>query len=493
MTPQMGATSETTNTPLQEARSLFVAGSWERTDAVYERFDPANLQRSTGRFSMAAPDSIDAAYQAAAAAQRGWAAEPAPRRADVLRRAADLLEAGADAAAMRATSDMGKAVRDARAEALRSAAIFRYFAGELLQATGAVYPSASVDTTLMTIEQPLGVVCVITPWNFPLAIPSWKLAPALGFGNAVVWKPAEAASGSAVLLTKILSDAGVPPGVLNLVTGKGGEMSQALMQHKNVAAVTFTGSGAVGTRLRQMVADRNVKVQLELGGKNPAVVLADADLPDAAFQIVRGAMLCTGQRCTATSRVYVEREVASRLHVLLVDEIARLTVGDPFDERTDVGPLASTEQRDTVGGYLDLARSEGAEILVGGSLGQGCFATPTLLTGVSPESALMRDEIFGPVLITQEVDGFEDALAAANDTEYGLSSALFTRDLAKALDFVRRTESGVVHINRETAGVEPHVPFGGMKGSSNMHREQGTAARQFFTTTKTVYLRTTRP
>ncbi|NJC67526.1 aldehyde dehydrogenase family protein [Planosporangium flavigriseum] len=476
-----------------DGRSLFIGGSWLTADAVYERFNPADLAQLTGTYALATPDHVRTAYDAAAAAFPGWAATPAPERANVLRRAADLLEARVDEATRRLTADMGKALRDARGEVLRSCAILRYFSGELLQPSGETYPSADPSTTLLTIEEPLGVVCAITPWNFPSAIPVWKLAPAIGFGNTVVWKPAEAASGSAVLLTEVLAAAGLPDGVLNLVTGKGSALSGALTGDPRLAALTFTGSGGVGTRLRQAVADRNVKVQLELGGKNPAVVLADADLEDAAVQIVRGAMLSTGQRCTATSRVYVERSAAPRLRELLRARVAELVVGDPFDEATDVGPLASAEQRDTVASYLKLARDEQVEVVVGGSVPDdgSCFVSPTVLAGVRPDSRLVCEEIFGPVLVLEEVDDFDAALAAANDTEFGLSSGLFTRDLGKAMAFVRRTQSGLVHVNRETAGVEPHVPFGGVKGSSSMAREQGKAARQFFTTTKTVYLRTT--
>jgi aldehyde dehydrogenase (NAD+) len=298
-----------------------------------------------------------------------------------------------------------------------------------------------------------------------------------------------------VFLTETLAAAGLPDGVLNLVTGKGRQMSGHLTGDARLAALTFTGSGGVGSRLRQAVADRNVKVQLELGGKNPAIVLADADLEDAAVQVVRGAMLATGQRCTATSRVYVERSVAPRFRELLRERVQDLVVGDPFDEDTDVGPLASAEQRDTVAGYLQVARDEEAEVITGGGDGDpvdgSCFVSPTVLAGVRADSVLVREEIFGPVLVVEEIDGFDSAMEAANDTEFGLSSAVFTKDIAKAMAFVRRTQSGVVHINRETAGVEPHVPFGGVKGSSSMNREQGKAARHFFTTTKTVYLRST--
>ncbi|HWI70724.1 MAG TPA: aldehyde dehydrogenase family protein [Baekduia sp.] len=471
--------------------TIFIGGAWSTAASSFERFDPAELSRSTGTFAAARPEDVRAAYDAAAAAQPAWAATPAPQRGELLRRAAALLEQRLEEATRRLTADMGKARRDARGEVQRSVAILRYFAGELLQPNGEVYPSAADDTFLFTVEQPLGVVCAITPWNFPFAIPTWKLAPALGFGNAVVWKPAEPASGSAVLLTEVLAEAGLPPGVLNLVTGRGRELSGALTDDPRLAALTFTGSGGVGTRLRQAVADRNVKVQLELGGKNPAVVLADAELRDAAVQVVRGAMFATGQRCTATSRVYVDRSVAAEFRELVVAEVAALVIGDPNDEATDVGPLASAEQRDTIARYLQLARDEGATVVAGGDADpEHCFVAPTVLTGVGAESALVREEIFGPVLVLTEVDGFEAAIAAANDTEFGLSSAVFTRDLGTALAFVRRSEAGMVHVNRETAGVEPHIPFGGVKGSSSMHREQGKAARHFFTTTKTAYLRT---
>jgi acyl-CoA reductase-like NAD-dependent aldehyde dehydrogenase len=473
------------------ADTLFIGGHWRSAAETYECFDPASPGRSTGRFASAAAVDVCAAYEEAAAAQQPWGATPAAERAAILSRTAELLVERVEDAARRLTADMGKCIRDARGEVLRSASILRYFASELSQPAGETYASADPNTMLFTLEQPLGVVCAITPWNFPLAIPTWKLAPALAFGNAIVWKPAEAASGSAVLLTQAFADAGLPNGVLNLVTGSGSKLSTVVTGDPHLAAITFTGSGGVGTRLRQAVADRNVKVQLELGGKNPAIVLADADLEDAARQVARGAMLATGQRCTATSRVYIERSVLHEFTALLTATIEQLTVGDPYDETTDIGPLASTQQRDTVAAYLELAAAEGAEVITGGAIDPpgGCFVAPTLLTGVDPKSRVVREEIFGPVLVLEPVDGLDHAIASANETEFGLSSAVFTRDLASAMRFVRHTESGLVHVNRETAGVEPHVPFGGIKASSSMSREQGKAARQFFTTTKTVYLR----
>jgi aldehyde dehydrogenase (NAD+) len=471
---------------------LLLGGEWRETAASFRRTDPARPASETGLFASATGADVQLAYEAAADAAAGWRRTTAVERGDVLRRAGDLLESRRDEAARRLVADMGKAIRDARAEVMRAVAVFRYHAGESLGPGGETYPSAAADTTVVTISEPVGVVCVLTPWNFPLAIPSWKLAPALGCGNPVVWKPATAASGSAVLLTEILVEAGVPPGVLNLVTGSGGELSEALTGDPRLAALTFTGSVATGRSLDRAVAGRGVKVQLELGGKNPAIVLADADLADAADQVARGAMFATGQRCTATSRVYVEQAVFDEFAAALVERVAALRVDDPYDEGTDVGPLASIEQLRKVGGYLDLAAGDGCEVLAGGGYSQperGFWAEPTVLTGVDPDSPLMRDEIFGPLTTLVPVSGFEEGLAAANDTEFGLSAAIFTRDLGRAMAFAREIEAGQVHINRETAGAEPHAPFGGLKGSSNMQREQGRAAKRFFTNSKTVYVR----
>jgi len=471
------------------ANNLYIDGEWRGSGAYFERFNPASPDEVTGRFVAAGAEDVEGAYAAAAAAQASWAEQPAQARGRLLRAAAEELSRREEEAAATLTADMGKAIRDARAEVRRSIEILRYYSGEVLQASGSVYPSVAAGTTILTVERPLGVVCAITPWNFPFAIPTWKLAPALGFGNAVVWKPAEAASGSATLLTEVFEAAGLPRGVLNLVTGFGSELSAPLTDNGALAALTFTGSNRVGTHLRQQVADRNVKVQLELGGKNPAVVLADGDLPDAATQVARGAMLATGQRCTATSRVYVEESVADEFTALLVDRVTAFAVGDPTREETDIGPLAFPEQRDKVAGYLQLARDEGARVLAGCSMLEGCYVEPTVLTDVDPDSRLLKDEIFGPVLILARSPDRESAIAAANATEFGLSAALFTTDLAAALSFLSEAEVGLVNVNRETAGVEPHVPFGGIKESSSMSREQGTAAREFFTTTKTAYLR----
>jgi aldehyde dehydrogenase (NAD+) len=480
-----------TTTPEVPA-SLLVGGAWRSAADAFERVDPAAPDRVPGRYAAGREADVAAAYAAAAAARPGWSATAATERAGILHRAAELLEDRADEATAALVADVGKAHRDARAEVLRGAAILRFHAGAVLQASGETFDGADPATLLLTLSEPVGVVAAITPWNFPVAIPLWKLAPALAYGNAVVWKPAEAASGSAVLLARLLSDAGLPAGVLNLVTGSGRALSGALTGAPELDALTFTGSAGVGLGLRRALADRTTKLQLELGGKNPAIVLADADLPDAAEQIARGAMLQTGQRCTATSRVYVAAEVHDVFVALLVERVEALRVGDPTDPATDVGPLASREQHETVGAYLELAREPGITVATGGGVADGAhgfYVEPTVLLGVPDDHRLAREEIFGPVVCVARVDGFDEALRRANDTEFGLSSAVFTRDLGTALRFARGTASGLVHVNRETAGVEPHLPFGGVKGSSSMQREQGMAARDFFTTVKTVYVR----
>jgi len=332
----------------------------------------------------------------------------------------------------------------------------------------------------------------ITPWNFPIAIPAWKIAPALAYGNTVVWKPAELVPLTATHLAEALCEAGLPEGVLNLVLGRGSVVGETLVTHAAVSAITFTGSNAVGRAIQLRATEAGKKVQLELGGKNPAVVLADADLELAAEHVARGAFLSAGQKCTATSRVIVERPVLEELSARLVALAESWPVGDPLDERTKVGPLSSEAQLETVTGYLQLAQREHATVLAGGGraeeLGAGYFVRPTVLTDLSSSSRVVREEIFGPVATLLPADSFEEAVMLANDTPFGLTAGVFTRDLGKALRFARQARAGVVKVNQETAGLELQAPFGGMGESSSGSREQGKVARDFFTQWKTVYL-----
>lgn len=487
---------ETLNGRLESGRTILVNGEWSTGDGTFEMPDPARPDVTTARIAAGTASDVAAAFTAAETAAESWAGMTAQARAAILTEAANLLESAADLATRRLTLDMGKAERDSRGEVMRGVAILRYFAGDVLQASGEVFPSADPNTTLMTSEEPVGTVAVITPWNFPVAIPLWKIAPALVYGNTVVWKPASAAAGSAVLLAGLLAEAGLPEGVLNLVTGGGGALSGSITSSPSLNALSFTGSGPTGFSIQEALAGTTVKLQLELGGKNPAIVLADADLEDAAIQISRGAFFSTGQRCTATSRVYVERSVLEEFQALLVAEATRMKVGDPMLADTDVGPVASESQYRSVTAYLELARREDAGFATGENPDlpdEGFFIAPTVLTGIDQQGRLVQEEIFGPVLCLIPFEGgLEAGLQLANDTEFGLSSAVFTSNLENAMRFARETRSGVVHVNRETAGVEPHVPFGGLKGSSNYQREQGTAARRFFTNSKTVYIRTPR-
>ena len=435
--------------------------------------------------------AADAAAAARAAGPAGGAAPPAAR-GDVLRRAGDRLERDSAAIGRDLALEEGKTLAEAVAETRRAAAILRYYAGQAFEPDGDVYPSSGATTLLYSRREPVGVVIALTPWNFPLAIPAWKIAPALAFGNTVVWKPAELVPLTSLNLFEAIVEAGLPQGVLNLVLGRGSIVGETLVTHPDVSAVTFTGSNPVGRAVQLEAIRHGKKVQLELGGKNPAIVLADADLDQAAEQVARGAFLSAGQKCTATSRVIVDRPVHDELAARVAELAGSWTLGDPLDEETKVGPLVSDAQLETVLGYLDRAREERATVHAGGAraekLGEGYFVEPTVLSGLSAESVVVRDEIFGPVAAFLPADGYEHAVALANDTPFGLTAALFTRDLGTALRFTREIRAGVVKVNQETAGLEFHVPFGGMKDSSSGSREQGKVARDFFTEWKTVYV-----
>lgn len=467
----------------------YVDGEWAAGTTALEDLNPARPSEVVACVRGADAQLAAGALTAARAAFPGWRDTPAPARGDVLRRAADLLEQRSDDVARDLAREEGKTLAEAFGETRRAVAILRYYAGQTLEPDGETYPSAG-GTFLYARREPVGAVLVVTPWNFPIAIPAWKIAPALAYGNAVVWKPAELVPLTAVHLTQALADAGLPHGVLNLVLGRSADVGDALIDGAP-DALTFTGSNEVGRRLQLRAIERGAKVQLELGGKNPAVVLADADLDLAAEQIARGAFLSAGQKCTATSRVIVERPVLDPLAERLGRLAQAFRLGDPLDPDTTVGPLASRHQLERVNGYLELARADGGEVVAGGGdaeLDGGYFVRPTVLAGLPADSAVVRDEIFGPVAALLPADSYDEALALANDTPYGLCATVFTRSLSLALRFARDARAGVVKINQESAGLELQAPFGGTKASSSGSREQGKAAREFFTEWKTVYV-----
>jgi aldehyde dehydrogenase (NAD+) len=407
---------------------------------------------------------------------------------DALDRIADRIAEAAPVLALLAARETGKTVRDARAEALRAARIFRFFAGETLRNAGERFDSTRRGVTVEVTHEPVGVIGAITPWNFPLAIPAWKIAPALAFGNAVVWKPSELSSATADALLTIINDAGLPEGAVNMLLGAGGA-GASIAGCQGIDAVSFTGSQAVGRAVRLAGAERGAGVQLEMGGVNGLIVLADADIDAAVEAAVNGAFFAAGQRCTATSRLIVEAPVADTFVERLSARTASLRIGDPREDSTDVGPLASMRQKARLEEAVARVETSGAVRLFGAASSSlpHCFVAPTLFEGADRDGPLAQEEIFGPVAGLFRVADFDEAMAVLNATPFGLSAGLCTRSLAKAEAFKRQARAGMCMVNLPTAGVDHHAPFGGVGASSYGPREQGRAARGFYTRMKTVY------
>lgn len=472
----------------------YVGGAWQPSASgeTYEDRNPARSSEVIGHFASSGAADVDQAIAAADGAAEAWGRMSAIARANILYKASEILSAKVNEVGRDLAREEGKTLKEGIGETTRAVQILRYFAGEIQQPIGEQYPSISPTTLLFTLREPLGVCAIITPWNFPIAIPAWKIVPALAFGNTVVFKPASLTPLCAVHLTDALAQAGLPEGVLNLVTGSASAVGDPLVRDERVVAVSFTGSDAVGNEIKKTAGEHGAKVQLELGGKNPAIVLADADIDHAVTQIINGAMMSSGQKCTATSRAIVDRRIAADITQRLADSIGKLKVGDPLAEDTVIGPLISEEAATRVAGEIDRARSQGVVMSTGGGrpegLEEGHFVTPTLFSDVDPDSHLGQDELFGPVLGVIPVDDIDEAIAVANRVRYGLSASIFTKDIGRALSFIQRIQAGIVHVNSETAGAEPQVPFGGYKGSSSYSREQGKASREFYTQLKTVYL-----
>lgn len=475
----------------------YIGGAWKApiNGARTTNVNPARRSEAVGSIPDSAAADLNEAVAAASAAARSWRKLSGAQRGAVLYKAADLLESRADEIGRTMTREMGKTFGEAKGETLRGAAIMRYYAGEGMRAEGDVIPSTDADALLFTMRAPLGVVGVISPWNFPVAIPVWKIAPAIIYGNTVVWKPAAETAVTASLVMACLHEAGLPAGVVNMVIGDGAVIGQGIAEHPGIHGVTFTGSNAVGRRVGQIALARGAKYQLEMGGKNPIIIAADADLDLAVDATISGGLRSTGQKCTATGRVIVVSDVYEAFKAKLLDKVRSLRVGDGLLADTWLGPCASEKQYETVRRYIRLGVEEGAVLLAGGespddpALKDGYFVTPAVFDKVTPDMSIAREEIFGPVLSLIEARDFEEAIALANDTEFGLSASLYTRDIGNALSFAREVEAGLVRVNAETAGVELQAPFGGMKGSSSHSREQGRAAIEFYTSIKTVFLK----
>lgn len=482
--------------PPQTALNL-IDGEWRpaKSGKTFENRNPADTRDLIALLQASGPEDVKEAVDAAERAFPAWAATPAPVRGKILLKAAALLESRLNDVADLLSREEGKTIAEAKGETTRAVRLLEYFAGEGARFSGDTIPSERPRVFMYTIRQPLGVVALIAPWNFPIAIPTWKLAPALVSGNTVVIKPASQAPLTCVKLVEILHEAGIPKGVLNLVTGGGREVGDPLVSNPKVRAISFTGSDAVGRGIAKIGAERLARVQLEMGGKNPTIVLADADLDVAVDCVLNAAFYSTGQRCTATSRAIVEKPIVEAFLDRLRARAEKLKIGDPRDPSTDIGPAIDGKQLETTLDYLKVGQADGAKLVYGGDRlsegphAHGFFSKPAIMTGVRPDSRLGQEEVFGPLLGVFEANDYEDALRVANDTRFGLSATICTTNVSRAIDYVHRAEAGMIMVNLPSAGVEYHIPFGGMKDSSSGMREQGPAAIQFFSETKTVYMK----
>ncbi len=474
----------------------FINGEWVRSRGgrTAPNINPAHKRQVLNYYQVSTAEDMRAAIDSAQAALSGWRAVPAPRRGDMVERAAQLMLERKEAIARALVQEEGKTLPEALAELDRAIANVKFAAGQGYRLSGSFIPSTVPGVMIYTAREPLGVVGAVTPWNFPVAIPAWKIAPALVSGNTVVFKPSSLTPWTASLVVQCFADAGLPPGVLNMVTGPGSSVGSALIDDERVRAISFTGSNEVGRALYSQAARRLCKVQLEMGGKNPVIVLADADLEAAAQAITVGAFGSSGQRCTATSRAVAVPEVYDTLLEMVLDQARKLVVGDGLEPGTHVGPLVDESQFTKVLNYIEVGVAEGARLVLDGRVlpnglaEEGYFVGPTIFAEVEPSMRIAREEIFGPVLCFQKARDFKHAMELANAVEFGLSSSIYTNDLALALEYARTSQAGMLHVNIPTLGGEAQVPFGGVKGSGLGYRECGEAAFHFFTEEVVVYI-----
>jgi len=472
-----------------------IGGQWQPavSGKTILNLNPADQTDVVGAFPSSHAEDVVLAVAAAKKAYASWRVVPAPRRAEILMRAGILLQQRKEQYARDMTREMGKVLAETRGDVQEAIDEAFYVAGEGRRLFGVTTPSELPNKFAMSVRMPVGVVGLITPWNFPMAIPSWKLFPALVAGNTCVIKPATDTPLSTYNLVQTLMDAGLPPGVVNIVSGTGSAVGTPLVEHPDVRAISFTGSSAVGAHVAERAAATFKAVSLEMGGKNAQIVLDDANLALALDGALWGAFGTTGQRCTATSRILLQKGIADRFINLFVSRASRLKVGNGLDESVEVGPQVNPAQIETSAKYVEIALAEGAKLLTGGhALTDGIYAhgtyfEPTVLGGVTPEMRIAREEVFGPVVSLIEFDTFEEAIGIANAIDYGLSTALYTKDVNRAFTAIRDLEAGITYINAPTIGAEVHLPFGGVKHTGNGHRE-GLGALDFFTTWKAVYV-----
>lgn len=470
----------------------YIAGEWIDGVAVNRNVNPSDTDDIVGEYARADAQQTAMAVDAAFEAQWVWRKLTAEDRADAMDRIGSELLARREELGRLLSREEGKTLAEGIGEVVRAGRVFKFFAGEALRLGGEKLPGIRQGVEVDVVREPEGVVGIITPWNFPIAIPAWKIAPALAYGNAVVFKPADLVPGSAWALSEIIARAGnLPAGVFNLVMGPGSQVGDTIVKSPRVRAVSFTGSTGTGRRIGIECMTRGAKVQLEMGGKNPLVILDDADIDVAVSVALSGSYFSSGQRCTASSRLIVQAGIHDEFVAAMIQRLSRLKVGNALHADTEMGPVASRDQLDQDIAYIESARADGCILAFGGELLQrdtpGYYLSPALFTETSNHMKINRDEVFGPVATVIKVDDYEQALATANDTEFGLSSGICTTSLKHATDFRRSSSAGMVMVNLPTAGVDYHAPFGGRKGSSYGAREQGAYAREFYTSVKTSY------
>jgi len=474
----------------------YIDGKWQpaKSSKTFENRNPANNNDLIGLFPASDAADVDAAISAAKKAFASWRLVPAPKRGEILYRVGELLKKYKEELARIETREMGKVLKETRGDVQEGIDCAFLNAGEGRRLFGETTPAELPDKFAMSVRMPIGVCGLITPWNFPLAIPTWKLFPALICGNTVVLKPAEDTPHTASRFFEILVEAGVPPGVVNLVHGRGEEVGAALVRHRDVQLVSFTGSAAVGREIASVCGQNLKRVSLELGGKNGQIVMDDADLELAVEGALWGAFGTTGQRCTATSRLIVHRAVAAKVTDALVARAEKIRIGEGLDESVEMGPLINQAAREKVLRYIDIGKQEGARLRTGGAIyaagncANGYFFQPTIFDQVKLTMRIAQEEIFGPVLSIIEIGSFEEAIAVLNGTPYGLSSSIYTNDVTRAFRAMRDIEAGITYVNGPTIGAEVHLPFGGVKDTGNGHREAGTTVYDIFTEWKSIYV-----
>lgn len=472
----------------------YINGEWVGGD-TFENRNPANIDEVVGLFTKGTPADMTAAVEAAAEAQAKWAAANGPARGALLFKVADILEKKFDQLGEEMTREEGKTLPEAKGEVRRAINIFRYFGGEGSRMPGMLVPSERDRVHMFAIRKPVGVCGLVTPWNFPIAIPAWKMAPALVAGNAIVVKPASAAPLSAWRIVEACHEAGIPKGVVNFVAGSGGTLGNALVTAKQLKAVSFTGSCEIGNWLHGKASERRLRIQLEMGGKNPTIVLADCDFHAAVENVANAAFFSTGQKCTATSRAIVEDSIYDRFVQALAERTKKLKVGNGMQPGIDIGPAVDEGQLETDLNYIEIGRQEAGEPLVGGhrltggDYDKGYFVAPTIFGNVTENMRLAQEEVFGPVLAVMRAKDFGDAMRIANNIPFGLSASIQTTNLSRTFEYIYGMEAGLLTVNLPSAGVEYQLPFGGTKDSSFGPKEQGPAAMEFYSDYKTIYLK----